>query len=237
MSAGIDENKKLIVALDLPERRRVLELAGALCQHVAMVKIGLESFVAHGPRLVEEVRAFGVDVFLDLKLHDIPRTVSAAAREASALDVRLLTVHATGAHDMIRAARESAAPDTQILAVTMLTSLDEAAISSLGFEGDVQRCVSRLGRLALDAGADGLVCSAHELVALRGLPGVRVVPGVRPVGGDVGDQKRVATPEAAIKGGATYIVVGRPVVQAPDPIAAAEQLNASLSGLSADHLP
>lgn len=218
---------KLIVALDVPDRANTVSLARALAPEVAMVKIGLESFIAHGPGLVEDLRGLGVDVFLDLKLHDIPRTVAAAAKRASTLGVRLLTVHATGGAEMVAAACESAG-EIQILAVTVLTSMDEAAVAGVGFADGVEESVSRLGRLALEAGADGLVCSAHELFALRQLGGLRVVPGVRPDGSDPGDQKRVATPARAVEGGASYLVIGRPIVQAPDPVAAAKAINMSL---------
>ncbi len=217
--------------MDVPERNETLELATALAPHVAMVKVGFESFVAHGPSLVTDLRDAGVDVFLDLKLHDIPRTVAAGAREASALGARLLTVHASGGAEMVRAARDAAAEDTSILAVTVLTSMDQNAVDAVGLAGTVAESVQRLGALALGAGADGLVCSALELDVLKFSSGIRVVPGVRPAGTASGDQKRVATPEEAVARGATYLVIGRPIVQAPDPAAAAAEINRSLESV------
>lgn len=221
-------DSKIIAALDVPDRSHCLELARQLAPHVAMVKVGFESFVAHGPSLVTELRDAGVDVFLDLKLHDIPRTVAAGAREASALGARLLTVHASGGAEMVRAARDAAGPETWILAVTVLTSMDQATVDAVGLQGTVAESVQRLGVLAVDAGADGLVCSALELEALKLTGGIRVVPGVRPAGTASGDQKRVATPERAVSDGATYLVIGRPIVQAPEPAAAAAAINRAL---------
>ncbi|MEM6731429.1 MAG: orotidine-5'-phosphate decarboxylase [Myxococcota bacterium] len=221
-------DRRIIVALDVPERERTLELATALAPEVAMVKIGLESFIAHGPSLVTDLRDAGTEVFLDLKLHDIPRTVGAAAREASSLGARLLTVHAAGGGEMIRAARDAAGSETLIIAVTVLTSLDQNAVEQVGFVGTVEDTVFRLAELSLGAGANGLVSSALELPALSSLSGVRVVPGVRPKGSAAGDQKRVATPEDAVAAGATYLVVGRPIVQAADPVAAARAINVAV---------
>lgn len=218
----------LIVALDVPERDRILALAAALRDHVAMVKVGLEAFVAHGPKLVEELVATGVDVFLDLKLHDIPRTAAAAAKQASALGARLLTIHAGGGRAMIRAARDAAEEGTKIIAVTMLTSLEDADVAEMGFQSSLGHTAQRLGAMAMESGADGLVCSAVELTALAPLGGLRVVPGVRPPGADAADQRRVATPEHALRLGATWIVMGRPILEARDPVAAASRVLASL---------
>ena len=218
----------IIVALDVPSAAQALELARALKPHVAMVKIGLESFVGHGPALVRDIRACGVDVFLDLKLHDIPRTAAAAAAQLKDLDVRLLTVHASGGPQMVQGVRDALPGRTQVVAVTMLTSLDDAITSQLGYAGNLAATAKQLGQLAIAAGADGLVCSAHELNVLKPLGGLRVVPGVRPAGSAAGDQKRVATPSEAIGSGATWIVVGRPIVGAADPVAAAQAINAEL---------
>jgi len=215
---------KVIVALDVPEASRAIELTKSFAPHVAMVKIGLETFVAHGPRFVHGISALGVDVFLDLKLHDIPRTVAAAASQAARLGVRLLTVHAAGGSEMVRAAKD-AAPDVTVVAVTMLTSLDDALAREIGFD-NVESSAKRLGALAREAGADGLVCSALELEGLADLGGVRVVPGVRLQGSDHGDQRRVVTPSEAMEKGATWIVVGRPILNAPDPVAAARDIAA-----------
>ena len=213
--------RHLIAALDVAEAQRAVDLAAALRDHTAMVKIGLEGFVAHGPDLVRRMQDVGAAVFLDLKLHDIPRTVHAAIRSACRLGVHLLTIHAAGGADMIKAAVDARTGSTQIVAVTILTSLDEPRLRQVGFDVPVAEAATRLGALAVQNGVDGLVCSAHELAALASLGGVRVVPGVRPAGSDPSDQRRIATPADAVRGGATWIVVGRPIVQAADPVAAA----------------
>lgn len=221
----------VIVALDLPSRAELLATAKLVQPYVAMAKIGLEAFCAHGAGIVEDVRGLGLEVFLDLKLHDIPNTVGRAAEQLSALDVRLLTVHAQGGPDMVRAARDALPASTQVIAVTVLTSLDQSVLSELGVERPLASYAVQLGRKALAAGADGLVCSPHELHALQALGGIRVVPGVRPAaeaGGD--DQRRVATPEQARAQGATWLVVGRPITQAPDPAVAARRIASSLEG-------
>jgi orotidine-5'-phosphate decarboxylase len=220
--------RRVIVALDVPEASAVLRLARQLGSDAAMVKIGLEAFVGHGPDLVRQVRDSGAEVFLDLKLHDIPRTAAAAARRAVALDVRLLTIHAAGGPDMVRAVVDAVGDRTQVVAVTMLTSLDAAASRSIGFAEPLAEAAARLGALARDNGAHGLVCSPHELRALAPLGGVRVVPGVRPAGAAAGDQKRVATPAEAAAWGATWIVVGRPILEAADPVRALREIQASL---------
>jgi orotidine-5'-phosphate decarboxylase len=218
----------LIVALDLPHREYCLQLAFSLRDDIAMVKVGLEAFIAHGPDFVRTLVDHGVEVFLDLKLHDIPRTVAAAARQASRLGVRLLTIHAAGGAEMVKAAREAASPRTSIIAVTMLTSLDDAAAATIGMRGNVRESAATLGALARNSGADGLVCSAHELSELAPLGGVRVVPGIRPAGSDAGDQKRITTPQQALDLGATWLVVGRPILEARDPLQAARELGQSL---------
>ncbi len=214
------------MALDVPDDARALSLARQLAGRVAMVKVGLELFVAYGPPLVRAIRPAGVDVFLDLKLHDIPRTVEAAARGVAELDVQLLTVHAAGGAEMVSAARRALPAHVKLAAVTVLTSIDAATLAGLGLGADASDVARRWGEGALAAGADALVCSAHELAALAPLGGARVVPGIRPPGAEAGDQKRVATPREALRAGATYLVVGRPIVAAPDPIAVVDQINA-----------
>jgi orotidine-5'-phosphate decarboxylase len=198
------------------------------------VKLGLEYFLANGPDGLAVAGA--TPVFLDLKLHDIPNTVAGAVRSLLPLGVHLLTVHAGGGAAMVAAAREAAeratGPRPLILAVTVLTSLDAAALQATGVGGAVSEQVARLGKLAIDSGADGLVCSAHEIVTLRQALGekpVLVVPGIRPAGSDVGDQARVMTPEAAVQAGADYIVVGRPITGAADPGRAAAVIAAAIA--------
>jgi len=215
---------RLIVAFDVAQRAQGISLAKKLRDRIGMAKIGLEAFVALGPSFVSEVKDAGLEVFLDLKLHDIPNTVAGAARQASALGVRLLTVHAQGGAEMIRAARAAVKSDTQIIAVTVLTSLDDAAVAAMGSPWKVEELAQTLGRVARDAGADGLVCSAHELATLSELGGTRVVPGIRPSGGERADQRRVATPADAVRAGATWIVVGRPILESADPAGAAAKI-------------
>lgn len=224
--------ERLIVPLDVPDRDAALALARTLVGQVGMVKVGFEAFVAHGPALVHELHRLGHQVFLDLKVHDIPRTAAAAAREASRLGVRLLTVHAAGGRDMIAAAREALDGPTQMVAVTVLTSLDATALADMGHAQPLAQMARRFGEVALEAGAHGLVCSPHELSTLGSLGGLRVVPGVRPVGTTTDDQKRVATPVEALAGGATWLVVGRPILRAEDPAAAAALLAAQLDAAS-----
>lgn len=219
----------LIVAMDLIDRDRILSLAKSLREEIAMVKVGFESFVAHGPDLVRDLVDNGLEVFLDLKIHDIPNTAAGAARQASRLGARLMTVHAAGGADMIGAAVEAASPRTEVIAVTMLTSLDDATAKKVGFARGVSDSARTLAEISLIAGAHGLVCSALELSRLADLDGSRVVPGVRSKDAERGDQKRVATPKEAVDAGATWIVVGRPILLAPDPVAAVRQLNDSLS--------
>jgi orotidine-5'-phosphate decarboxylase len=217
------------VALDAPDVATAALWAKAVSPHVAVVKVGLELFCSAGPEVVEAVRG-DHEVFLDLKLHDIPITVAGAARAVAALRPRYLTVHASGGPDMVRAAVE-AAPDVTIAGVTVLTSLSEAALDAVGLAGPPQDAVRRLAALAVGAGAGALVCSPQEVAAVRSEVGpgiVLITPGVRPAGADVGDQARVATPQQALAAGADLLVVGRPFTGAADPGAAAADLAASL---------
>ncbi|MDE8349068.1 MAG: orotidine-5'-phosphate decarboxylase [Acidocella sp.] len=218
--------QRLIAAIDTADASHAADLIRQVGPYCGRVKLGLEFFLKHGPA---GVAAFGnVPLFLDLKLHDIPNTVSKAVSSLSVLNVAMLTVHAAGGTKMIEAAVAAAGAKgptrPAILAVTVLTSLDAAALYSIGVSGGTTQQVLRLGKLALDAGADGLVCSAHELAPLRdafGAAPILVVPGIRPVGSAAGDQARVMTPQAAVQAGASYIVVGRPITEAADPAAAA----------------
>ena len=223
-------SNRLIVALDLPQRSEILSMAKALSGKVGMVKVGLEAFIAHGPSLVSELREMGHEIFLDLKVHDIPRTAAAAARQADQLGASLLTVHAAGGEEMIRAAREAASDKLKIVAVTVLTSFDAAGFAQVGYKDDIPTSAVTLAGVALEAGADGVVCSALELERLAPQGGLRVVPGIRPAGAAAGDQKRVVTPGQAVEQGATWIVVGRPIVQSPDPVQAAEAIVQELAG-------
>jgi orotidine-5'-phosphate decarboxylase len=227
--------KRLIAAIDTADRTRAAAMAQAVASHCGLVKLGLEYFLAHGPAGL--IAAGGAPVFLDLKLHDIPNTVAGAVRSLLPLNVDMLTVHASGGGAMVaaaaKAAAEAAAPP-KILAVTVLTSMDAAALAETGVAGGTTQQVLRLARLALDNGADGLVCSAHEIAPLRdafGAKPILVVPGIRPAGSATNDQARVMTPEQAVRAGADYLVVGRPIFSAPDPAAAAAAIAASIAGL------
>ena len=219
------------VALDAPDLDTAARWAALVTPHVSTVKIGLELYLRYGPDVVATVRgASGVEVFLDLKLHDIPATVAGAARAVSRLRPEYLTVHATGGADVVRAAVESA-PGTCVAAVTVLTSLGDDDLSVLGLPGPVGDVVRRMAVMAVSAGARGLVCSPQEVAAVRAEVGpdvTLITPGVRPAGTDMHDQARVATPEEAIRAGADLLVIGRPITRAPDPGAAAAAVAASL---------
>ena len=210
---------RICAALDLPDPASAAKLAARLVGHVGVFKVGLELFVAHGPAAVEAIRGFGLPIFLDLKLHDIPQTVEGAARGVAKLGVQYVTVHASGGAEMIAAAKR-ALPSTELLAVTVLTSLEAPP-------GEVLR----LARLAVEAGADGIVCAPTDVAEARRALGARpllVVPGIRPAGTAKGDQKRIGTPREAIQAGASLLVVGRPLRDATDPAAAADSIAAEL---------
>jgi orotidine-5'-phosphate decarboxylase len=227
--------RRLAVALDASEREEVLRLAGALRGRVGVAKVGLEAFTAHGPALVAEVRELGLPVFLDLKLHDIPNTVERAASNAARLGVAMLTVHASGGEAMLRAAVAGAAKAQRppaVLAVTVLTSLDDGALAELGIPGGASGRVAAWAALAQRCGCAGVVCSPQEAAGLRSALGpgfLLVTPGVRPSGESRGDQRRVATPREAIAAGADLLVVGRPITAAADPVAAAEAIVAEMA--------
>jgi orotidine-5'-phosphate decarboxylase len=221
----------IAVALDAPDLDTAARWAGLVTPHVSTVKVGLELYLRYGPDAVASVRgASGVQVFLDLKLHDIPATVAGAARAVARLRPALLTVHAAAGSAAIRAAAD-AAPDATIVAVTVLTSLGDDDLGRIGLTGPASDAARRLAVLAVEAGARGLVCSPQEVAAVRAEVGrdiMLVTPGVRPAGAEVHDQARVATPEAALRAGADLLVIGRPITGAADPGAAAAGIAASL---------
>jgi orotidine-5'-phosphate decarboxylase len=227
--------ERLIVALDLPDAGLALSLGQAVAPHAGLVKLGLELFCAQGPAMLARLAAHR-PVFLDLKLHDIPNTVAGAVRSLAPLGAAMLTLHAGGGPAMIAAAREAAEglPERPILlAVTVLTSMDAEALGATGVAGGPAQQVLRLARMAMAAGADGLVCSPREVSLLRDALGgepLLVVPGIRPAGSAAGDQARVATPVKAVADGADWIVVGRPITGAADPAVAARDIVASLPG-------
>ena len=221
----------IAVALDAPNLEVASRWAGLVTPHVSTVKIGLELYLRYGPEVVASIRgASGVQIFLDLKLHDIPATVASAARAVARLRPQLLTVHAAGGAAMIRAAVDAAA-GTPIAAVTVLTSLCGEDLDEIGVTGTTADWVLRLAALAVDAGASALVCSPREVAAVRAEVGpdiTLITPGVRPAGTDAHDQARVATPEEALAAGADLLVIGRAITGAPDPGAAAAAIAASL---------
>ena len=227
---------ELIVALDVQSRAEAVEKVKSIGEGVGFYKIGLELFTAEGPDVVKAVRDLGKRVFLDLKFHDIPRTVERAVRSGGKLGVDLMTIHSVGGKAMIRAAVEAAAEfgpnGPKILAVTVLTSLDRSDLEDVGIAGRTPADqVEAMAKFATANGAHGLVCSPLEVGKLsKLLPGgtLFVTPGVRPAGSAVGDQKRVATPADAVRDGATHLVVGRPILAAPDPVAAAAAILAEM---------
>ena len=222
--------KPIFVAIDTPDLSRALEIAEAVREHSGGVKLGLEFFSSNGPEGVRRVSALGLPIFLDLKLHDIPNTVAMAVEALAPLEPAILTVHAAGGRAMLAAAKASAPANMKIVAVTVLTSLDQGDLAEAGVSGSVADQVERLAALARASGVDGIVCSGAEVAAARTAwpGGFFVVPGLRPAGADVGDQKRVVTPAQALSDGASVLVVGRPITSAPDPAQAAAEMAAAL---------
>jgi orotidine-5'-phosphate decarboxylase len=221
---------RIIVALDFASAEEAQVLVTRLDPARCKLKVGKELFVAAGPALVANLVDQGYAVFLDLKFHDIPHTVAAACRAAAKLGVWMLNVHALGGRAMLSAAREAlenSPSRPKLIAVTVLTSLQDADLAEVGISGGVQQAVSRLSQLTQDCGLDGVVCSAREVAALRrerGKDFLLVTPGIRPAQAERGDQARIATPRAALQNGASYLVIGRPITQAPDPSAALETI-------------
>jgi orotidine-5'-phosphate decarboxylase len=230
VTAGKDAREKICVALDFPAAAEARAFAQRLRGRCGWFKIGLELFVSEGPGFVAEIARSG-KVFLDLKLHDIPNTVAAAAKAAVRTGASLVNVHASGGREMMAAARAAVAEEAARLgierpatiAVTILTSLGGDGFAELPFSGDPSSAALALAKLAAASGLDGVVCSAAEVAAVRAANGpgfLTVVPGIRPAGADAGDQKRIATPRAAVEAGASILVIGRPVTRAADPEAA-----------------
>ena len=221
---------RIYVALDTPDLERAQAIATRVRHHVGGVKLGLEFFAAHGQAGVREMAHLGLPIFLDLKLHDIPNTVAKAVQALGRLEPAILTVHAAGGRAMMEDAKAAAPPATRVVAVTMLTSLDQEDLRATGVQGSAHDQVVRLATLAHEAGLDGIVCSGAEVAAAKAAwpKGFFVVPGVRPANGQVGDQKRVVTPREALDAGASILVVGRPITQAEDPDTAARAIGATL---------
>lgn len=220
----------IFLALDLPRLDGALTLAQKVKGHVGGLKLGLEFFCAHGHHGVHEIAKVGLPIFLDLKLHDIPNTVAAAMQAIHVLEPAIVTVHAAGGRAMMEDAKAAAGEHCKVVAVTMLTSLDEGDLARTGVAGTAHDQVLRLADLAREAGLDGIVCSGEEVAAVHKLwkNGFLVVPGLRPAGAALGDQKRAVTPRAARDAGASVLVIGRPISRAEDPVAAARAIEATL---------
>lgn len=226
---------ELILALDIENREDALALLEKTGPQLKWVKIGLQMFTKYGPDYVRQIADLGKNVFLDLKLHDIPNTVAKAVKSVGKLPIQMLTIHTCGGKEMMEwaiKAQQEVNPDLQLLGVTVLTSMDQNSLDLLGINQTPADRVSHLASLARDSGMSGLVCSTHEVSTLRAQHGEHfklVTPGVRPTGSAAGDQKRIMTPAQAREVGSNYIVVGRPIYGAEDPAAAVEAINAELS--------
>ena len=234
-----DQTTSIFCPLDTSSLDTARDWASTLGGHVGGMKIGLEFFSAHGPAGVREITQMGMPLFLDLKFHDIPNTVAGAVSAVTPLAPYMLNVHAAGGAAMMKAAKQAAeesaasagVPVPLVIAVTVLTSLDDDDLTAIGVEDAPLEQVVRLARLTQSVGLDGVVCSPREIEAIRAACGPDfklVVPGIRPAGADVADQKRIMTPPDAARAGANYLVIGRPITQAPDPVAAADAINESL---------
>jgi orotidine-5'-phosphate decarboxylase len=230
-----DSNSRIIVALDYADQKQALNFIARTSPELCKLKVGKELFTRYGPRFVESLVAKGFDVFLDLKYHDIPNTVRQAVYAAGQLGIWMVDVHALGGVSMLEAAREGiemiGVNRPYLIAVSLLTSMSKTDLQQLGIEQEPQAFVERLARLAIDSGLDGLVCSAREAKGLRAILGdapLLVTPGIRPEGSAGDDQQRIATPHRAIADGASYLVIGRPVTQHPDPSEALRSISASL---------
>ncbi|MBE1301094.1 MAG: orotidine-5'-phosphate decarboxylase [Alteromonadaceae bacterium] len=229
-------DSKVIVALDYNDKNDALAFVGQIEPDLCKLKVGKEMFTLFGPDFVKHLVAKGFDVFLDLKFHDIPNTVAKACAAAAELGVWMVNVHASGGEKMMVAAKEALQPygenRPKLIAVTVLTSMDAEQLSKTGIHVAPQLHVMHLANLTKAAGLDGVVCSAQEAEILKreiSNEFCLVTPGIRPVGSAMGDQSRVMTPEQAVKAGVDYMVIGRPITQADDPLAALKQINASIS--------
>jgi orotidine-5'-phosphate decarboxylase len=222
--------KSIFVAIDTPDLERAASLARAVKSSAGGVKLGLEFFCANGPAGVHEIASIGLPIFLDLKLHDIPNTVAKAAQALRQLEPAVLTVHAAGGRAMLEEAKAAAPEKTKVVAVTVLTSLDGGDLKSIGVSGQPAEQVERLAELARVSGLDGIVCSGAEVKTAKAAwpNGFFVVPGVRPTGSGIADQKRVVTPREALDSGASILVIGRPITAAEDPADALKAIAATL---------
>lgn len=230
------QDPKVIIALDYDDQQAALAFVNTLSPQLCRLKVGKEMFTLFGPEFVKQLIAKGFDVFLDLKFHDIPNTVAKACKAAANLGVWMVNVHASGGVEMMKAAKkaisESNNPQTKLIAVTVLTSMDQQQLADVVPDVTPAEQVVKLAALTNAAGLDGVVCSAQEAVLLRETLDnsfLLVTPGIRPAGADVGDQKRVMTPQDAMKAGVSYLVMGRPITQAADPVAVLNAVNESIA--------
>ncbi|ASM53985.1 MULTISPECIES: orotidine-5'-phosphate decarboxylase [Pseudoalteromonas] len=230
-----EKSKKILIALDYDDQQAALDFVKQLSPDSCRLKVGKEMFTYFGPAFVKELIDLGFDVFLDLKFHDIPNTVAKAVTAAAKMGVWMVNVHASGGFEMMSKAKQALAPFGDkaplLIAVTVLTSMDETELKRLGVEKTPQEQVIYLAKLAKEAGLDGVVCSAQEAQQLKAELGAGfklVTPGIRPVGSDAGDQKRIMTPKQAIDAGSDYLVIGRPITQADNPVAVLADVNKSI---------
>ncbi|MBA2658596.1 MAG: orotidine-5'-phosphate decarboxylase [Nitrosospira sp.] len=225
---------RIIVALDFPGAEQTLAFIAKLDPALCRVKVGKELFTAAGPQVVEKIMGKGFEIFLDLKFHDIPNTVVNACKTAAALGVWMINVHALGGKRMLLAAREAVPVGTvRLIAVTLLTSMERSDLNEIGLHEDPQQVVQRLALLAGDCGLDGVVSSALEVPELRQIMGKNfclVTPGIRPIDVSVDEQKRITTPRQAIENGSDYLVIGRPITRARDPLSMLQRLNEEIEG-------
>ncbi|CAH9058280.1 Orotidine 5'-phosphate decarboxylase [Pseudoalteromonas holothuriae] len=231
-----NDTKKVLIALDYDDRQAAINFVKQLSPSECRLKVGKEMFTYFGPEFVKELIELGFDVFLDLKFHDIPNTVAKAVTAAAELGVWMVNVHASGGLEMMQKAKQALnnygdkAP--LLIAVTVLTSMDQGQLLRLGIEKTPQDQVVYLAKLAKEAGLDGVVCSAQEAQLLKSQLGDSfklVTPGIRPAGSDAGDQKRIMTPQKAVAAGSDYLVIGRPITQASNPVQTLQEINASLA--------
>ena len=231
------KDSRIIIALDFSSEKQVLDFIAPLDPVMCKLKVGKELFTLAGPGLVRQLIDKGFDVFLDLKFHDIPNTVARACKVAADMGVWMLNVHALGGRNMLLAAREALEGTENrplLIAVTILTSMGQQDLTEIGLTGNPEDNVLRLASLTKDAGLDGVVCSSREVTSLRQVQGkafTLVTPGIRPAGSEAGDQKRIMTPTDAIQAGSDYLVIGRPITQAADPVQTLKTINTEIAAL------
>lgn len=236
MTRNTDFDPKILIALDFAKASQALAFVNTLDSQSCRLKVGKELFALAGPEFVKQLIALGFDVFLDLKYHDIPNTVAKACQAAAEMGVWMVNVHALGGRKMMMAAKEAIAScdhQPKLIAVTILTSMETDDLAEVGLTGTPQQNVLRLARLAQDSGLDGVVCSAQEATLLReqlGADFCLVTPGIRPKTAAINDQKRIMTPESAMAAGSSYLVIGRPITQAADPLSELASINQSIAG-------